>query len=347
MAKRKLPYVVERPRADGTIAYRGYADDADGVRVFSVTFDTEDEAYAAALRMRGEARNLAAADSLDEAIDALLVELRVKRTPGTVRWYSDHFRAICRLIPGETGLHAITRATVEQFIKDRLAPDAGGRRVTASTVNADLRALHRVFAHAIRRGVVRENPVRQVDRPRYDQPAMDWFTADELRAAIAKMVDERMRDVVLLLALTGIRRSEAARLRPEHVRVRVRQVVVPGKTRTRVVPMSDDLVEPCRRLLATAGEFLLPGGVHAIDDLFRAAKEACGDRRMHPHSMRHTFCSALIRAGVRLDVVMRLADHRDIKTTMRYAHEVGAEGVEAVARLRLVPPAESGPAAAT
>lgn len=348
MATRPLPYVHRRQLRDGSFRYRGYANDADGKRIFSASFETEQAAYDAALAMRGEARNTAPAHSLDEAIEALKDELRTKRTKGTLRWYSDHLRAICRMIPGDVGLHSITRETVEQFVRDRLRVADGQRKVKPATVNADLRALHRVFALAIRRGVVRENPVHQVDRPRADVPPMDWFRDDELRELLPRLPTQRHRDVVLLLAMTGLRRSEAAKLEPGHIRLKVRQLVVLGKTRTRVVPLAPDLDEPCKRLLASAVDnSVIPGGTHAIDDLFREAKEACGDRRLHAHALRHTFCTWLIRKGVRLDVVMRLADHRDIKTTIRYAHEVGDEGIAAVGQLRLVQPAESGRVAET
>lgn len=333
----RLPYVHVRKRADGTIAFRGWARDADGKRHFSETCDTEHDAYLAALRMRGEAQNPVAAQTLFEACEVVLDEARAKRTKGSVRWYADHFRALQRLIPGETCISSITAETIEQFILDRLRGD--GRRVKAATVNADLRALHRVFAVAIRRGVVRDNPVRRVDRPRADAPAMDWFTDSELRDLLARFSDQRTKDVLLLFAATGIRRSEAARLGPGHVRTNLRQLVVPGKTSTRVVPLSDDLAGPLARLLSTATrDALLPGGTHAIDDLFREARKTAGDRRLHPHALRHTFGTALARNGVRPDVIMRLMGHRDIKTTLRYVHEVGADGEQAIQSLRLVRP---------
>lgn len=38
------------------------------------------------------------------------------------------------------------------------------------------------------------------------------------------------------------------------------------------------------------------------------------------HTLRHTFISRLVRAGVDLRTVQELAGHREIKMTMRYAH---------------------------
>ena len=38
------------------------------------------------------------------------------------------------------------------------------------------------------------------------------------------------------------------------------------------------------------------------------------------HTLRHTFISRLVMAGVDLRTVQELAGHREIKMTMRYAH---------------------------
>ena len=342
----KLPYVQRRkvPGTDIVTSYRGWAVKG-GRKVFSESYDNEQDAYQAALRMRDAAALDVPAESLDTACEVVLAETKIKRTAGNVRWYADHLRAIRRLIPGKTSLHRITPETIEQYIRDRLAeyvkqPRDGdpGRRVKPATVNADLRALHRVFAVAIRRGIIDDNPVRKVDRPRADAPAMDWFTDEELRDLIATLDCERTRDVMLLFGLSGIRRSEAARLEPGHVRMKLKQLVVPGKNATRVVPLSTDLAQPLRRLLSCADTHLITGGTRAIDELFRNAKRKTGDRRLHPHALRHTFGTALIRSGVRPDVVMRLMGHRSLSTTLRYLHEVGQDGVEAVSLLKLVQP---------
>lgn len=363
MAKQptKLPYVQRLRLKSGALSFRGWVRDGDGRKIFSACFATEQEAYDAHLRMLGVAQTVSDGVTLQDACKALLEDLRHKRTDGSVRWYDGHLRAVQRLIPGTTPLHRITPATIEQFIRDRLrdwakepvlAEDGTvvtpGRQLKPATVNADLRALHRVFAVAIRKGQVDANPVRQVDRPRADATAMDWFTEEELRALLGRVTDQGALDLFTLLSLTGIRRSEAARLRAEHVRLRLSQLVVPGKNATRIVPIAHDLEAPLRRLLASAGAAgeLLPGGLPTIDKAFVVWKKTLGERRLHPHTLRHTFGTSLIRGGTRPDVVMRLMGHRSLNTTLRYVHEVGADGAAAVHRLELLPRLESDRASA-
>lgn len=340
MARRaKLPYCQQRPSG----LWRGYAR-LKGRQVWSASFKTEQEAYDAAMRMRSMAHNTQLGETLSEAAQALFEQVATNRTDGSLRWYQGHLTAIMRLIPGRTPLAAISPDMIEQYVRDRLrdwkrkpTADDPGARVKPATINADLRALHRVFSVAIRRGVVTSNPVKQVDRPREDRPAIDWFRADEFRELLMRVNNQRAQDILALFALTGIRRSEAARLEPSDIRLRLRQIVISGKTRTRVIPASPDLDGPLTRLLACAGDRLIAGGVREIDTVFRHTRKALGEPRLHPHALRHTFGTALIREGMRPDIVQKLMGHQSINTTLLYVHGVGAEAVEAIACLRLLP----------
>lgn len=49
-------------------------------------------------------------------------------------------------------------------------------------------------------------------------------------------------------------------------------------------------------------------------------KELKLDKRITIHTLRHTFCSRLIQKGIPIIVIQKLANHKSIKTTLRYAH---------------------------
>ena len=73
---------------------------------------------------------------------------------------------------------------------------------------------------------------------------------------------------------------------------------------------------------------------------FEQALEDAGFDRLAPrkeratwHSLRHTFISRLVRAGVDLRAVMEAAGHQTIQMTLRYAHLAPGQVKTAVERL--------------
>lgn len=339
MATRRLPPYVQAVRNKHNTRYRGWYT-VDGRRIFTPTCATPDEAYELAKVGRDESvkvRRKGSVPSLEEAMDLVREDARARLTAGSLRWYEDHFAALLRTWNEDTPLHEITPTALEDWIRERR------RKVTARTVNADLRALGRCYVLAIRRGYAGANPVRLVDRPREVEHEMDYFESSELPNLLLRVLNlcgQHTQDVLTFVACTGIRRSELARVELEHVGLSGRVLWIAGKRRGRRIALSDDGWAAAQRLVqGRQGETLLiAGGTREIDRVFRDAKRKLQDKRLHPHALRHTFGTALARAGVDPYTLRDLMGHRDLRTTMRYYHGHSAAQRAAVSHLRPLAP---------
>ena len=139
-------------------------------------------------------------------------------------------------------------------------------------------------------------------------------------------------DFIELGLATGMRRDEMLRLDWNRVNLERRMIYfgeddqkkgVPGS-----IPLNDSAIAVLTRRRAYCRKktpqspwvFVNQFGdrLASVKTGFREA--AKGMRAVTPHTLRHTFASWLVQAGVPLRVVCELCRHEDIRTTMRYAH---------------------------
>jgi site-specific recombinase XerD len=176
--------------------------------------------------------------------------------------------------------------------------------------------------------------------PRVTRPAPDFLTPNEeraLRLALNRRTDQqhqvRDRALIFLMLDTGLRVAEASRLlagsvQDKHVRVLAKG----GKIRAKFLPTAT------RQALAAHAGHLQPH-----DPLFQGAPgQALSDRhvrrivagwaqlagiqkRVHPHTLRHTFATSLLQQNGNLRLVQRAMDHASPQTTAVYTHVVDAE----------------------
>ncbi len=139
-----------------------------------------------------------------------------------------------------------------------------------------------------------------------------------------------LRDKVMmqLLLYTGVRVSELVAVRIRDIDFLTHQLKVIGKGgKYREIPLKPDIVGSIKDYLLERRhnpfykeEQLLLGQRGAIGRdavnraLKRITKEAKLPQKLKPHACRHTFCTNLIRKGVPLTTVAKLAGHASIET---------------------------------
>lgn len=153
----------------------------------------------------------------------------------------------------------------------------------------------------------------------------------------------------------GLRLSEVLHLQVGHIdSARMLLHVVQGKgAKDRLVPLSPQLLVELRAYwkMCRPRVWLFPGsrpekplhGASVQRALRRAAQAAGLTKRISPHTLRHSFATHLMEAGVDLFTIQKLLGHRDLATTAIYTH-VTAQRVQGIGSpLDLLPALESLP----
>lgn len=222
------------------------------------------------------------------------------------------------------------------------------RGLAASTINVALAALRALARWAMTSGALTSNPAADVAfvEPPPEEPR--WMTRGELsrllaeyeRAihdAAARGAQERhsqaTRDLaaVALMAGAGLRVSEACALDLSDVQLGERSgqaLVRFGKgRRQRSVPLSAEVRQALGSWIQLRGDAAGPllvgqqGGRLGPRQVERVFEERARRARLEgytPHALRHTFVKRVVEASD-LATANKLAGHRQIRTTARYA----------------------------
>ncbi|MFA7332426.1 MAG: tyrosine-type recombinase/integrase [Candidatus Delongbacteria bacterium] len=178
--------------------------------------------------------------------------------------------------------------------------------------------------------------------PRAHTPSPDYLSEAEekaLRKTLKARTDlkcqARDRALFCLMLDTGIRVSEAAGLTAGAVELLeklIRLVTKGGKHRPRFLPMETrDLLKPLVAGLAptapvfqtSSGKGICPRHIRRLLDAW--ALRAGIERSIHPHALRHTFATSLLKKSGNLRLVQLALDHESPKTTAIYAHVADEE----------------------
>lgn len=140
------------------------------------------------------------------------------------------------------------------------------------------------------------------------------------------------RTILLTLYAAGLRLSEASHLQiPDIDSKRMQLRITCGKGRKeRRVPMSPRLLTALRDYwrVDQPPKYLFPGraadvplsGTTVQKACKAAAREAKLSAAISPHTLRHSFATGLLEAGVDLLTIGQLLGHKSFSTTMIYLH---------------------------
>lgn len=236
-----------------------------------------------------------------------------------------------RIDPLTAGIH---HADTYVRVLDELGDPRTGRRLSPASVSRRVSAVAGFYRYAVRQRAVAESPFYAVDRPRVDDESQTTgLTRDEMRRlTLASRQDgPRSEALMHLLTLNGLRITEALSRDVEDLDYdqghRILRLDRKGGKRAKA-PLTPAAVRAVEAYLGerttgplfttTTGRRLDRTSAYRIVRRLAQQAEIPAAASISPHSLRHSFATAALDAGVALRDVQDAMGHADPRTTRRY-----------------------------
>ncbi len=191
-------------------------------------------------------------------------------------------------------------------------------------------------------GYIEDDPTELLEWPHLGEHLPEVLSTEEVDR-LESSIDlsdpqgQRNKAIIEVLFSCGLRVSELVNLKLSNLYLREKFIRVEGKGRKeRLVPISDTAIHELelwfydrRQLNIKRGEedyvFLNRRGAHLTRTMIlimikRQALEAGIEKTISPHTLRHSFATALLRGGADLRAIQAMLGHEKISTTEIYTH---------------------------
>jgi integrase/recombinase XerD len=276
-------------------------------------------------------------DLIDEYLNFLAVEKGVSRL--TIEAYSHDLNRFINLVQSR-GIQKAVDVTPDEIISylEQVKKDG----LNARSVNRGLAAVRGLFKFLLREKKIDKNPVANIGLAKVWARLPDTLSKEEMNLLLAQpgmKNSAAIRDTAMmeLMYATGIRVSEIITLTMNNINWQVGYLVVMGKGgKERIVPMGRSAYNFLSEYVNQGRPKFMKGQKTNILFLNRSGNgltrqgfwkivkgyvlRAGLNKKVHPHTFRHSFASHLLEGGADLRSVQIMLGHADIATTQIYTH---------------------------
>lgn len=236
---------------------------------------------------------------------------------------------------------AVTTALIRTWLA-QLAPSE-----SALTLRRKTQSLRAYFRWALKKGIIDKNPAADVILAKAPKHLPEFSKEAEIEDALATHTGSPFRDarrhiILLLLYSTGLRQEELRTLTDADIDLSLREAKVTGKrSKQRVIPLPDSLIEEIREWQKIRDSHIAPDPNPRLRPLIAGSKGPISKKTLYnivhealsgssatrksPHTLRHSFATAMLNNGADLNSVKEFLGHSSLSTTQIYTHLSFAE----------------------
>lgn len=222
----------------------------------------------------------------------------------------------------------LTRRDIGSFVE--YEQDRGLRPIS---IIGYLRALYAFIAYLVKEEVLPQDIMRRKIRIQEPETLPKAIPLEDIQLLLDAIASVRNRALILLLLRTGMRIGELLETQMNDIVLSDRKILVYLGSKNyqgRAVYFSEDAEHALKHWLrirdnkknylfyGTPGEQLSYSTAWGV---MRKTLERAGlvHKKYSLHSLRHTFATDMVNAGMRIEVLQKLLGHQSIEMTMRYA----------------------------
>ena len=216
------------------------------------------------------------------------------------------------------------------------------KRVSAKTQGRIISTLKTFFNFLVLEKLINDSPIENIDYPKVDSKIPLVLTVDEIdkiiSCAFSKKFGLRNQTIIEIMYSCGLRVSELTEMKISNIFFDESLIKILGKgNKERFIPLSST----AKKLLynyITYNRKNLSQDKQSIDIVFLnnrgkkltrvmvyniindAALEAKINKKISPHTLRHSFATHLIENGADIISIQKMMGHENVVTTEKYLH---------------------------
>ena len=226
-------------------------------------------------------------------------------------------------------------AWLHQTVKAQVKKGAAEKKASDGTINNYHKHMKAILHRAVDFGIITASPyARLVGKfKKGDDENVEFLTEDQIKLIVnthpvAGTQMETVRDLFVFQMFTGLSYSDMMAFDMKQYKLttvdgidgqKTKQWINTGKRIKTGVPYVSVLLPPVIDVLERNGYKVPDMSNQKYNALLKTFGNVIGIEGLHSHLARHTFGTFMLSNGAKLQNVMRMMGHKNVKQTLRYA----------------------------